>query len=83
MQAKCSERAADVCIPASACSEDLSVLDKMLGASVLVSLGARLSRQGAGANTGQTSAALSERNASYQDPKFSGSCRQLPDSTLG
>ena len=56
-----SEGAADVCITASACSDDLRVLAKMLGASVLVSPGASLSQPSAGANSGQTSAAPSER----------------------
>ena len=49
----CSERAADVCLPASACADHLSVLGRMLEASVLVSLGARPCGPGAGANTGQ------------------------------
>ena len=38
----------------------------------------RLSRPRTGANTGQTSAALSERNASYQDPGFRFAHRFAP-----
>jgi len=48
----CSEGAADVCIPASAYLDDLSLVDKMLGASALASLGARLSQPSAHAKTG-------------------------------
>jgi len=47
-----ADGAADICIPASAYPDDLSVVDKMLGASVLASLGARLSQASARAKTG-------------------------------
>src|SRR6516225_4619204 len=53
----------------------------MLEASVLAILGARLSRPRllpTPANTGQTSAALSERNASYQHPGFRFAHRFAP-----
>jgi hypothetical protein len=51
------------------CSKDLSVLGKMLGASLLVSLGARLSRPTAGEKPGKHLPLLqSGTHPTIQDP---------------